>query len=118
MLVQLAVKPLARWLRHSRALDPKLLLLLFTLPFSKHLRFYLNAGSNGQFFNSLLGELRDRSSEAQHHRASDKLVVATIILWMFPSRSPRPNRRSTRNRRSAILLLSGIRRLLDYLKAR
>ena len=29
-----------------------------------------------------LGELRDRSFEAQHHRASDlNLVVAAIILW-------------------------------------
>jgi hypothetical protein len=42
MFVQFAVKTLARWLGDSRALDPKLLLLLFSLPLSKHPRFYLN----------------------------------------------------------------------------
>ncbi len=54
MLVELAVKTLALRLRHSRALDPKLSLLLFSLPLRKHLRFYLTATQNGHFFNSLL----------------------------------------------------------------
>jgi hypothetical protein len=49
MLVQLAVKPLARWLRHPRALDPKLLLLLFALAFGKHHRFYLKTGKMASF---------------------------------------------------------------------
>jgi TnpA family transposase len=66
---------------------------LFTLDWllDKNLRQRVTAGLNkGELKNTLakavcfnrLGELRDRSFEAQHHRASGlNLVVATIILW-------------------------------------
>ena len=66
---------------------------LFTLDWllDKNLRQRVRAGLNkGELKNTLaravcfnrLGELRDRSYEAQHHRASGlNLVVATIILW-------------------------------------
>ena len=49
MFVQFTVKTLARGLRDSRALDPKLLLLLFALTLSKHPRFYLNGGQMTSF---------------------------------------------------------------------
>ena len=40
-----------------------------------------NALARAVFFNRL-GELRDRTSENQHHRASGlNLVAASIILW-------------------------------------
>jgi TnpA family transposase len=66
---------------------------LFTLDWllDKNLRQRVTAGLNkGELKNTLakavcfnrLGELRDRSFEAQHHRANGlNLVVATIILW-------------------------------------
>ena len=66
---------------------------LFTLDWllDKNLRQRVTAGLNeGEPKNTLakpvcfncLGELRDRSFEAQHHRVSGlNLVVATIILW-------------------------------------
>jgi hypothetical protein len=44
MLIELAVKTLTLGLGHSRALNPKLPLLLFSLPLRKHFRFYLTAG--------------------------------------------------------------------------
>jgi hypothetical protein len=72
MLVQLAIKTLALRLRHSRALDPKLSLLLFSLPLRKHLRFYLTGQQNGHFFNSLLGMLL---ALTQNNLASSKKLV-------------------------------------------
>jgi hypothetical protein len=44
MFVELVVKTLALGLRHSRTLDPKLSLLLFSLSLRKHHRFDLIAG--------------------------------------------------------------------------
>src|SRR6266850_3823896 len=49
MFVQFAVKTLARSLGDSRALDPKLLLLLFSLSLRKHPRFYLNCSQMTSF---------------------------------------------------------------------
>jgi hypothetical protein len=49
MLVQLALKTKALRPGHSRPLDPKLSLFLFSLPLRKHLRFYLSAGKMATF---------------------------------------------------------------------
>src|SRR4030095_17014211 len=49
MLVELAVKTLTLGLGHSRALNPKLSLLLFSLPLRKHFRFYLTATNMATF---------------------------------------------------------------------
>jgi hypothetical protein len=49
MLVELAIKTLAFWLRHSRALDPKLSLLLFNLSLRKRVRFYFTASKMATF---------------------------------------------------------------------
>ena len=39
-------------------------MLLFTLPLRKHLRFYLNDATNGEFFNSLLAKAKERREKA------------------------------------------------------